>query len=136
MLWARAGAGASPATAIAMTTPKTRARRRRKALTSGLRPRAEQVVIAARQRHHAGVVGHRVVHLVDRHVEIEEERPVALFAHHALDPEERGEAGASGYRVDAVQARGGVEDHVTGRQLHGLGAVRALDDELTAVVLL
>src|SRR5262245_52760008 len=38
---------------------------------SGLRPASEQIVVAARQRDHRGMLGDRLAHLVDGHVEVE-----------------------------------------------------------------
>ena len=44
-------------------------------------------MVAARQRDDRGVVRPRLIHLVDRHVEIEEQRAMRVLAHHALDPD-------------------------------------------------
>src|SRR5262245_38055121 len=65
-------------------------------------PAAQQIVIAARERDDGGMVRHGLVHLVDRHVEIEEQRPMRIVPHHALDPEERGEAHPARHGIDAV----------------------------------
>jgi len=70
----------------------------------------------------------------DRHVEIEQERPLRVVAHEALHPEEGGDARAARHRRDLVHARRRIQHHVAGRELHPLSAVRVVHGELAAVV--
>src|SRR5262245_10622301 len=58
------------------------------ARTSGVRPPPQQVVIAAGQGDDAGAGRSRIAHLSDGHVEIEQQRALAVVAHHALHPED------------------------------------------------
>jgi hypothetical protein len=99
---------------------------------SALRPAAEKIVIAARQRDHRAVLRNGLGHLVDGHVEVEEHGALAVVADHALDPEERREPHPARHRVDPVQAHARIEDRITRRQLDRVGAERVLDDELVA----
>jgi len=71
---------------------------------------------------------------LDGDVHLEEHRAVAVIADHGLQPEERAETRAAGDGRDAVQAGRRIEDHVTGGEFDGFGAVGVLDDEFAAVV--
>ena len=70
---------------------------------------------------------------LDRDIEIEEQRAPPIVANHRLDPEKGAETGAACDRCDVVQAGCRVQNHMTGRKLHGLGPVHILDHELTAL---
>jgi hypothetical protein len=71
---------------------------------------------------------------LDRSIEIEQQLALAVFAHHALDPEEGREANAAGDRLDAMQAGAGVENEVAGGQLHPMRTVGVGDHELASVI--
>jgi len=83
-----------------------------------------------------GAFGEFAIEFLDAEVEVEEDGAAGVVADHALDPEERAEAGAAGDGPDVVEAGGGVEDHVAGGELDALDAVGVLHAELAAVVLL
>ncbi len=55
---------------------------------SDFRPAPQQVVIDAGELHDCGIVGLGRVNSLDGGVEIEQQRALAVVAHHALDPEE------------------------------------------------
>ena len=70
-----------------------------------------------------------LVQALDGRVEVEQQRPLAVVTHHALNPEERGDPRAARHRPDGVQARRRIEDQVSGRQLHRVHAVGVFDEQ-------
>ncbi|MCY1355465.1 hypothetical protein D9M69_418860 [compost metagenome] len=73
--------------------------------------------------------------LADTRVHLEQQRTLAVVAHHALDPEERRHPRAARDRRHVVDAGGRVQHHMPGRQLHALLAIGVLDHQFAAVVL-
>src|ERR1700690_67177 len=55
---------------------------------SNFRPAPQQVVIDASELHYRGIVGRGGIQPLDGGVEIEEQCPLPVVPHHALDPEE------------------------------------------------
>src|SRR4029450_8257202 len=90
------------------TTPQARWSQNNtvRSLTSAshLRPLAEQVVGNASQLHDRRMRRDVARELLNGYGEIEQQRPAAVIANHALNPEERRNAGAVGHRCDAVKA--------------------------------
>src|SRR5829696_2992454 len=101
----------------------------------GVRPAAEQVVIDSGQADDLGIVLTALgSQRLDRAVEVEEQGAGAVVADHRLDPEEGGDARAARHRLDPMQARGRIEQEMTGRQLDRVDSENVLDDELAAVI--
>ena len=105
---------------------------------SNLRPLPEQIMIDAGELHR-GLGGHRLIGEVaaqplDAQIEIEEQRPLAVVPHHALNPEKGTEPHATADRIDVVQARRRVKHEVPRRQLHALHAVSIFHHQFAAVV--
>src|SRR5215471_20671190 len=73
----------------------------------------EQVVIAIGKLHHCAVIRERLVHFVDRHIEIEQQGALAVMAHHTLHPKKGCEPDAAGDRRYMVQAASRINHHVT-----------------------
>src|SRR4029450_1188092 len=71
---------------------------------SHLRPLAEQVVVNASQLHDRRMRRDVARELLNGYVEIEQQRPAAVIANHALNPEERRDARTSGDGGHAVKA--------------------------------
>jgi hypothetical protein len=69
----------------------------------------QQIVVDVEQLIDGSVFSDRRCELLNRSIEIEQQLPLAVFAHHALDPEERREANSTSDWLDAMQARAGVE---------------------------
>ncbi|MNL45220.1 hypothetical protein D3C87_1678510 [compost metagenome] len=72
-------------------------------------------MISAGQADQRRVIRYILGQLADRAVHFKQQRALAVFAHQALRPEERGVTRATGHRVDLVQAGAGIQHHVTGR---------------------
>ena len=66
--------------------------------------------------------------------EVVQQAALFVAAHHALDPEEAGEAVAAGDRGDFVDAGARVEHGVPGGQLDAAGAIGVLYQQLAALV--
>jgi len=73
---------------------------------------------------------------LNRGIQIEQQRAIAIITQHALNPEERRDPRAARDRAHVVKAGRRREHHMTTRQFHAVDAVRVLDHELPAVILL
>src|SRR5687767_5667151 len=71
---------------------------------------------------------------LDRHIEIKQQRTLAVVPHHALNPEERCESGASGHWADVMEAAGRIENQMTRGKFDGVNAVGVFDHQLAAFV--
>src|SRR6185295_11435945 len=83
---------------------------------SHLRPAAEQVVVDARELDGGRVVRPLAAHLLDGRIEIEQQGPFRVVAHHALDPEERADPRPTRHRADVMEAGRRIEHEMAGRQ--------------------
>src|ERR1700733_333633 len=68
-----------------------------------LSPASQQIVINASQLHACSVSRNFHCKPLNRGVEIEQQRPVAIAADHALDPEEGGDARSSGHWLYTIE---------------------------------
>src|SRR5690606_7890656 len=100
---------------------------------SNLSPLPQEIVIDARELHDGRMIGHLACEALNRDVHVEQQCATRVVADHALQPEERAYSDAARHRIDPVQARRRIQDHVTGRQLDALRAVGVFDHELSAV---
>lgn len=80
------------------------------------------------------MVGYITIQALNGHIKVEEQRPLAIVADHALDPEKGRNAGATGDGPDIVQARGRIENHVSGRKLHAMCSISVFNDQFAAFV--
>jgi len=99
---------------------------------SELRPGVDEVVAHAGQLDHRGVVGCLGGEALDGDVHVSEERSLRVVPDEALQPEEGAKVRATGYRRDGVEAGRRIQEHRTGRPLHGPRAAGVLDDEFIA----
>ena len=91
-------------------------------------------MIAIGQLDHTAVIGQRLVDLVDCHVEIEQQRTMAVVAHHALYPEKQCQTHAARDRFDVVQAARRVDHHVAGWEFDCTLIVEVVDHQFAAFV--
>src|SRR5262249_13034058 len=77
-------------------------------------PPAKKFAVHRRQLHDRRVRRHVKRQSLDGGIEVEQQRPIAIVAHHALDPEERRDPRASGDWRNTVQTARGVQQHVSG----------------------
>src|SRR3546814_18849741 len=75
------------------------------------------------------VVGSVEREFLDGGVHFEQHLALAVVAHQALDPEEGGEPGAAGHRLDAVKAARGIEDGIARGQRDIVLAKGVADDQ-------
>ena len=73
---------------------------------------------------------------LDRLVQIEQDRPSRIIAHHALNPEEAGHPRAPRDRRDLMQGRRRIKNAVARRQLDRLRAVAVFDQQFAPIILL
>ena len=102
--------------------------------TSHLGEAPEQVVIAIGQLDHTAVIGQRLIDLVYCHVEIEQQRTMAVVAHHALYPEEGCQADAARHWLDVMQAARRVNHHVAGGEFDCMLTVDVVNHQFAAFV--
>ena len=99
-------------------------------------PHAQQVVISAGQPHHSGViVAHAAAQLEQVHVHVPQQQALFGRSHHAFNPEKTGDARAARHGRHLVHRRAGVQHQVASRQLHVALAVRLLNAQLAAFIL-
>src|SRR3546814_1988507 len=98
-------------------------------LLSGFGPAPEEVVIDASELEDSIVVGSVEREFLDGGVHFEQHLALAVVAHQALDPEEGGEPGAAGHRLDAVKAARGIEDGSARGQRASVLAKGVADDQ-------
>src|SRR3546814_3715411 len=91
-------------------------------LLSGFGPAPEEVVIDASALEDSSVVGSGERELLDGGVHFGQHLALAGGAHQAPDPEEGGEPGAAGHRLDEVKAARGREEGIARGQRDGLTA--------------
>jgi hypothetical protein len=71
--------------------------------------------------------------LLDRPVEIEQQRPRGVVADHRLDPEEARQPDPARHWGDAVEARCEVQHHVARGELDDLAAAWPHDDQFAVI---
>ena len=103
-------------------------------ITSHLRETPEQVMIAVGQLDHTAVIRQRLVDLVDCHVAIEQQRTMAVVAHHALYPEEGCQTHAARHWFYVVQAARRVDHHVSGGEFDCMLTVDVVNNQFAAFV--
>ena len=73
---------------------------------------------------------------LDGAVQVVKHRTLLIVADHRLDPQERGLADAAGDRGDAVQAAGGIEHQMPGRELHPMLAIGVFNHQFATLIAL
>src|SRR3546814_14352992 len=81
------------------------------------------------------VVGSVEREFLDGGVHFEQHLALAVVAHQALDPEEGGEPGAAGHRLDAVKAARGIEDGIARGQSDIVVAKGVADDQPPSLII-
>ena len=86
------------------------------------------------QAHDIIAVGQLLTQTDDGHVQIEQHLPLPIVAHHALSPEDGGQALTACHRFNPMQAGCRIDNSVTGFELDLMCAIRVFDHQFTAVV--
>src|SRR5690606_2451628 len=97
---------------LAFNLDPTKTFRRKPGSRLNVRPGPQQVVIDTGQIHQRTLVRRVRGDLLNGAVELEQEAPPAIRAHHALYPEKCREPDAPRHRLDMMHARSGIEHHV------------------------
>src|SRR5438552_11065601 len=71
---------------------------------------------------------------LDCHIKVEQQSALAVIAHHALNPEKRGDALSARHRPDMMQAGGGVQYKVPRRQLDVMQSESVFDYQFPTVI--
>src|SRR5215469_10718954 len=100
----------------------------------GVSPLAQKIVVDTGQPHARIMVCAGSTELLQRIVEVEQNRAPGLIPDHALHPEEGGQAGAPGNGLDAVHGAPAVPHHIAGGELAPPLLARPTDHELAPVV--
>ena len=95
---------------------------------SRVRPTAQQVMVNTCELHR--------INRLDRHVQIEQQRPVAIAAHHALIQKNEADSRAARHGAHVMQAGCRIQDHMARGQLHAVRSVGILHYQFPAVILI
>ena len=76
------------------------------------------------------MVRQRLTDLINGHVQLKKQRPLLIVSYHALNPEKGSKPGTTRYGCHVMQTtRRDLQDHLTGRELHGMRAIQVVDHE-------